>query len=284
MSDFFSAVLALGKSGTGKTRTARAFAMTSNLPRYIINGTENDYPKQHFTHIGIDDVAELQAAILIVEDYVRPNDSYVAKLNYLLVKLKRHSCLMTWVNAHHVNNQSLNSLIVHFEYILFSKDPGNFHIFKAYAQKHCPLDYEDSMRAWHQFMQEKQETHSLRFNVRRKRFETVDIRNQVVENTESELRKKVSQYLSNKSHLPDKMNLFDFLQESLPPGAIDKNYRIAIKSNNIEYSCSIMDLLHFCCDDESSDIPSTDINVIFKFLQEHYKIPHLFVLNRQLKM
>ena len=198
--------LVLGCSGSGKTFLATSIASTSSLPSFVINGNDEDFSDDRFEHISfndlVDNIDEYSNSLVIADDVVRPTDNESKILNEILVKHKRHSNITLFCLAHALEKNNLHSLIQHFDFIVFTCDRRNTPVFKVYTKRYCPLSKEECMHIWENFLK-GDATNYLRFNNKKSKFETVDVKLNVLENSESKLRKEIFRYIEpNNIYIP----------------------------------------------------------------------------------
>jgi hypothetical protein len=264
----------------GKTTYSVNVSQLSSFPKYVINSSPDAYPS-NFEHIDYDDLSDLENAFVIVEDLVRPTEAEFKSLQNLLVKRKRHNNLYTHMLAHSILKNNLNSLMPHFDFVVFTNSGKNVQVFKTYASRHCAQDPETSMHVWNHFVSESPKTHYLVYDVARGVWSTVDEKGSELDSRETELRKRVLQFVRPFGSMEESMALFDFLIGCLPSGSLDKDLIIRLRdSDRKKYSVSLLDVIGYCCDKNNRVPPSSDIVEVFKLLQKMYGVPYLFVINK----
>lgn len=285
-----SSTIIFGQTKTGKSYYAKSIAKASSLPTFVVNGQEKDFNSEDgFNHITfedlIEDEEEVTNCILIIDDIVRPNDQYAKCINKQLVHRKRHNNITTFVIAHGIEKNNLHSMIKHFDYVMFTNSHTNTTIFKSYAKKYCPKDFNESMIKWEDFINNKKKDSAtyFRFNTSISEFEIIDIKGNLLIGRDNKLREKVFKYLSPVGETKVSMALFDYLMEVLPAGAISEDLQLHcqdVKSKK-KSKISLIDFLHYVTSKKENIIfpPRQKIIQIFKSMQKNYNIPSVFVGN-----
>ena len=283
-----TSTLLLGQPGTGKSFYVQSVASASSLPAFVVNGQEKDFnPDNGFTHITFEDLLEDEEdiinCILILDDVVRPSDQHAKTINKQLVHRKRHDNITTFVLAHGIEKNNLHSLIKHFDFVMFTNSITNSTIFKSYAKKYCPKEIEECLIKWNDFVTKQPKTTYLRFNNIISQFELLDVKGNILTNTDSKLRKKVFTFLNAVGETKQSMALYDYLIDVLPPGVITDDLQLNFKSLDTKKSIkiNIIDLLHYVTAKKENIVfpPRQEIVQVFKSMRELYNIPYVFIGN-----
>ena len=279
--------LCLGGTGTGKTFLAKTIANTSSLPTYVINGNENDFDNEKFEHITyqefIDDIDEYSNSIVITDDVVKPTDFEIKVINEILVKHKRHSNITFFCLAHALEKNNLHSLVKHFDFILFTNSPKNSPVFKVYARRYCPKDIDQSMHVWNDFISKEQKIHYLRYNNKLSNFEIVDVKFNILQNSESKLRKEIFNYIEpNNDFIKESMQFFDYLIKKLPANSVtQENHILKLKNkNNDILEANIIDLIYYVPRKKLERVPPANVIATFRALHKLYHIPNCMIGNK----
>ena len=279
--------LILGSTGTGKTHYARSIAGKSSLPTYVINGKEEDFHTEKFEHITYEDFAEnpdeYSNSLLIVDDVVRPSDYETKIINEILVMHKRHSNITVFCLAHALEKNNLHSLVQLFDFILFTNNNFNTPVFKVYAARYCPKNKEESFHTWQQFL-EKDKTNYLRYNNNLSKFEIVDVKGNVLENSEARLRKQIYSYIEpNNEYIQESMKFFDYLMRVMPTNTItEDDYIIKFKSKLSKdiLEVNIIDIVYFVPRKKIERVPPKNVIAAFRILKRQYSIPNCMIGNK----
>ena len=297
-----TSTLILGQPGTGKSFYAKSVAKASSLKVYVINGQEKDYNlSDGFKHISYDDLAadqgqdgdddyddddddrEIMNCILIIDDIVRPKDYQAKIINEQLVHRKRHDNITTFALSHGIEKNNLNSLLKHFDFVMFTNSQTNTPVFKSYAKKYCPLPFTECMLKWEDFVNSQSKTMYLRYSNSNSQFDIVDVKGNVITNRDNKLRKKVHTYLSALGETKVAMALYDFLTDVLPPGVITDSLQLNVKDVNSKKkkSISIIDVLFYVTTKKEDLLlpPRQEIIDVFKSMQKMFNIPNVFTRN-----
>ena len=279
--------LILGSSGTGKTFYARSIASNSSLPTYVINGKEADFHSEEFEHITYEefhnDPDDYSNSIIIADDVVRPSDYESKVLNEILVKHKRHSNITLFVLAHALEKNNLHSLIQHFDYILFTNNVYNTPVFKVYAAKYCIKNMDMCLHTWKTFL-EKDKTRYLRFNNTQTKFEIVDVKGNVLENSEARLRKTIQSFIEpNNEYIQESMKFYDYLMRVLPANAVtedDFTLKFRNSKSKTTFDVNIIDLVFFVPRKKIDRPPPNNVILAFKILKNKHSIPNCMIGNK----
>ena len=283
-----TSTLILGQPGTGKSYFAKSVANNSSLPVYIINGQEKDYnTSDRFNHITFEDLIEeedeINNCILIIDDVVRPSDHEAKCINKQLVHRKRHENITTFCIAHGIEKNNLNSLIKHFDYIMFPHDKINRSIFIQYAKKYSNKDKVEYEPKWDDFIRHYPDKLYLRHNIAQHQFEIIDSKGNPITNKDNKLRKKVFTYLSALGDTRLSMAFFDYLMDVLPSGIISNDLYIPVKMKHTRKrkKISIIDVCFLVTTKKENILipPRKEIISFFKDLQDDYNIPTAFIGN-----
>ena len=283
-----TSTLILGQPGTGKSYYVKSLSSASSLETYVVNGQEKDFnPDDGYNHITFeelqDDEDDIINCILIIEDVVRPGDKEAKSINKQLVHRKRHDNITTFVLSHGIEKNNLHSLIKHFDYIMFTNSNNNTTIFKSYAKKYCPKTVDECLIQWKDFINKQPKTSYLRFNNLNSQFEIVDVKGNLLINTDSKLRKKVFAFLNAVGETKQSMALYDYLIDVLPPGFISDDLQLNFKSTDTKKTIkiNIIDLLHYVTAKKENIIfpPRKEIIQVFTSMRELYNIPYVFIGN-----
>ena len=291
-----NSTLILGCSGSGKTQYIKNYVKTVSLPVYIINAKESDVP-DNFEIIDYTDVDEIHNAILIFEDIVRPSEFESKVINTTLVKLKRHNSLVVFVISHHIQKNGLHSIITHFDEIIFSKNVKNTSMFKHYAKRYCPIDEQESLNRWSNFLKTPGTTHYLRYNVISSTFDYLDEQGKKIISQESIIRKEVQRFIEPFGSVNECLALYDYLVKILPPLTIGEDLILTLekrslnppaeakktpKQMHLKLKINVIDLISYVSNTNfNSEEPPEEIIVAFKSLRELYKIPFIFIRNKK---
>ena len=289
MDNTAQAYIVIGSSGSGKTFLANSVANASSLPTYVINGNDHDFNSERFEHITYnefnDDIDDFKNSILIIDDVVRPSDFESKVINEILVKHKRHSNITVFCLAHALEKNNLHSLIQHFDYVVFTNNVKNTPVFKVYITRYCPKDKQLCKNIWDNFIsKDEYKTHYLRYNNKESKFEIIDIKCNVLQNTESKLRQEIYRYIEpNNDYIKESMALFDYLIKKLPPGSVSEDDHI-LKLKNPDTSeikeVNIVDIVYWPPRKKLDREPPNNVITAFQSLQKLYNIPHCFLGNR----
>lgn len=283
-----TSTLILGQPGTGKSRFAKSIANNSSLPVYIINGQEKDYNgSNRFNHITYEDLKEeedeINNCILIIDDIVRPSDHEAKCINKQLVHRKRHENITTFCIAHGIEKNNLNSLIKHFDYIMFPNDEINRTIFLQYARKYSNKEKFEYEPKWDDFVNNYPDELYFRHNIGQQQFEIIDIKGNLITNKDNKLRKKVFSYLSALGDTRLSMAFYDYLTDILPSGVISNDLEIIVRKKNSRKrkKISIIDVCFLVTTKKENILfpPRPEIINFFEDLKEDYNIPSVFIGN-----
>ena len=280
-------VLILGASGTGKTFYAKAIAGNSSLPAFVINGKEADFHTEEFEHITFEDFyenpEEYANSLLIVDDVVRPSDYETKIINEILVKYKRHSNITVFVIAHALERNNLHSIIQHFDFVLFSNNVYNTAVFKVYSARYCPKDRVESALVWKQFL-EKDKTHYLRYNNKDSKFEIVDIKGNILDNSEVRLRKQIQSFIEpNNEYIQESMKFFDYLMKVMPSHSVtEDDFEITFKNkfSKDTIEVNIIDIVYYVPRKKLDRPPPANVVAAFNILKKQYSIPNCMIGNK----
>lgn len=279
--------LVLGCSGSGKTYLAVSIANNSSLPTFVINGNEEDFNSDNFEHITYEDLADniddYSNSIVVADDVVRPSENVCKIINEVLVKHKRHSNITLFCLAHALEKNNLHSMIQHFDFIVFTCDRRNTPVFKIYIKKYCPMNKDECMHIWEDFLKGAA-TNYLRFNVKATKFEIVDIKLNVLESSESKLRKEIFRYIEpNNDYVAESMAFFDYLIKKLPANSVSENQHILQLKNertNGVLKINIIDLVWYVPRKKLERVPPSDVVTAFRSLKKLYMIPNCMIGNK----
>ena len=279
--------LILGSSGTGKTYYARSIAGFSSLPTYVINGKEADFHTEEYEHITFEefheDPEEYSNSLLIIDDVVRPSDYESKVMNEILVKHKRHSNITLFVLAHALERNNLHSLVQHFDYVLFTNNVYNTPVFKVYIGRYCPKNKDECLHTWKQFL-EKDKTHYLRYNNNLSKFEIIDVKGNVLENSEARLRKTIQSFIEpNNEYIQESMKFFDYLMRVMPPNSVtedDFNIKFKNKRSKATLEVNMIDLVYYVPRKKIERPPPANVITAFRILRKQHSIPSCMVGNK----
>ena len=232
-----TSTLLLGQPGTGKSYYVKSISSASSLQTFVVNGQEKDFNPDEFNHISfeelIEDEEEIRNCILVFDDIVRPGDNHAKSINKQLVHRKRHDNITTFVLSHGIEKNNLHSLIKHFDFVMFTNSNNNSSIFKSYAKKYCPKTVDECLIQWNDFVNKQPKTLYLRFNNLTAQFELLDVKGNLLTNSDSKLRKKVFSFLNAVGETKQSMALYDYLVDVLPPGVISDDLQLNFKSTSL---------------------------------------------------
>ena len=281
-----SAHLILGSSNSGKTYLATNIANSSSYPTFIINGYEEDFNSGKNEHITFQDfennVEDFYSSIFIIDDVVKPTEYECKIISEILVKHKRHGNITVLLLSHSIERNGLNAIVKHFDYITFTNSIKNTPVFKVYAKKYCPLDFNQCMQTWNDFTQKEGKTHYLRYNHRESKFQIIDSRGNILQNSESKLREEIARYLQPFGDTDLAMSLFDYIMRQIPPNSITQDDHILSLKSNVRdetIDANIIDIVFFPTR-KDHNLPPNKIVTAFRSLQKKYKIPHCFIANK----
>ena len=221
--------------------------------------------------------------ILIVDDVCKPNDFECKMLCEILVKHKRHGNITLLVLAHSIERNNLHAIIKHFDYITFTNSQKNTPVFKVFSKKFCPKDFNQCMHTWNEFIEKQEKTHYLRYNHKESKFQTIDVRGNVLQSSESRLRKDILHYLAPFGDTTQGLALFDYLITKLPPNSVtEDDHIISLKNAKTSETIhvNILDLVYFVTRKNPDIPPAKEIIIAFRSIQKLYKIPYCFIANK----
>ena len=282
-----SAHLILGSSNSGKTYLATSIVNSSSYPTFIINGYEEDFPSGKNEHISFQDfennVEDFCNSFIVIDDVVKPSEYECKIISEMLVKHKRHGNMTILLLSHSIERNGLNAIIKHFDYITFTNSSKNTPVFKVYAKKYCPKDFNQSMHTWNDFTQKEAKTHYLRFNNRESKFQIIDSRGNILQNTESKLRKEIARYLKPFGDTELALSLFDYVIRQIPPNSITQDDHILRLKNSVTnemIEVNILDIVYFPTRKDHDIPPKEEIISAFRSLQKLYSIPFCMIANK----
>ena len=282
-----TASLILGSSNSGKTYLAKSIANSSSYDVNVINGYEDDFPPNVFSHITFEefesDIESFYNSILIYDDVVKPTEFQLKVLSEILVKHKRHGNINVMVLAHSIERNGLNSIIKHFDKIIFTNSQKNTPVFKVYNRKFCSLDDEKGMRTWTEFITKESKTNYLVYNHKTSDFEIIDSRGNVVKKKEDQLRKEILRYITPFGECEMAMSFFDYLYRILPANSVTQDDHILNLVNHKsgeKLEVNILDLVYYVPRRDLPIPPKNNIVTAFQCLQKLYKIPYCFIGNK----
>lgn len=281
-----SANLILGSSNSGKTYLATSISNSSSYPTFIINGYEDDFNSEKHEHISFADfennVEDYYNSIIIVDDVVKPTDYESKMLCEILVKHKRHGNITLLVLSHSIERNNLHAIIKHFDFVTFTNSQKNTPVFKVYAKKFCPKDFNHCMHNWNEFVQKEGKTHYLRYNHKESKFQIIDSRGNILQNSESKLRKEIARYITPFGQTEKAMVFFDYLIKQLPPNSVTQDDHILTLKNTKgdKIEVNILDLVFWVPRENCEIRPPEEVVTAFRCLQKLYKIPYCFIANK----
>ena len=139
------------------------------------------------------------------------------------------------------------------------------------------------MNIWEDFLK-GDSTNYLRFNNKLSKFETVDIKLNVLENSESKLRKEIFRYIEpNNDYIHESMAFFDYLIKKLPANTVSQNDHILKlkneQTNNI-LQVNIIDLVYYVPRKKLERAPPSNVITAFRSLKNLYMIPNCMIGNK----
>ena len=281
--------LIIGCSNSGKTYLATSISNSSSYPTFIINGYQDDFPttSEKHEHITFQDfeanVEDYYSSVLIIDDVVKPNDYELKIISEILVKHKRHGNITLLLLAHSIEKNGIHSIIKHFDYITFTNSAKNSPTFKVYAKKFCPKDFDQCMHTWSEFITKEEKTHYLRFTHKESKFQIIDTRGNILQNTESKLRKEIAHYIQPFGQIDAAMAFYDYIIRQIPPNSVTQDDHILNLKNSRtgeKIDVNILDLVFYVPRKNLEIAPRDEIIVAFRSLQKLYKIPYCFIGNK----
>ena len=213
----------------------------------------------------------------------RPSDYECKIISEILVKHKRHGNITVLLLSHSIERNKLNAIVKHFDYITFTNSVKNTPVFKVYARKFCPLDFNLCMQTWKDFTQKEAKTHYLRYNHKDSKFQTIDSRGNILQNSESKLREEIARYLQPFGDTALSMSLFDYIIRQIPPNSITQDDHILRLKSTVgdeRKEANIIDLVFFPTRKDHEIPPKEEIITVFRLLQNKYNIPQCYVSNK----
>jgi hypothetical protein len=211
-----------------------------------------------------------------------PAEKELRMLRKFITRERRHKSMGIFVTVHGILANNINSLIPHFDRIIFTCSTQNKVLFDGYIGKFAPVK-ETAELWWKRFIRYGNVSTYLQYSSKLNTFQITDIHNEDIENDKTQLRNRLEHYLTSFPNTEEKLILYDYIFEFLPIGLVSKDFTISATGANRTISkCNLIDLLHYVTAVDAGK-PTREVANVFRIMRSKFSIPNVFLKNVHFK-